>query len=102
MDHSLSDYCTIGGVGIGVLTPEIAAAFDSFDLEELIRITFSVGLYEEYLAPNLTDRHLISKLLEALEKRGTTAIFLRAVRLARPDMRGDHLSRAFVSFVRRL
>ena len=54
------------------------------ELEQLVRMTFSEGLYQSYVGRHLTDKVLVFKLLEALERRGTIVIFLRAIRRARP------------------
>lgn len=84
MPDLVSDYCIVDGPGIGELTPLITNAFIANELEELVRITFSEGLYQEYVPSGLTDRDLVFTLLEALGRRGTTVIFLRAVRKSRP------------------
>jgi hypothetical protein len=80
----LSDYCTVGGEDLGRLAAAIGNAFVADELDELVRITFSEGLYQSYVGRDLTDQVLILRLLEALERRGTIVIFLRAVRRARP------------------
>jgi hypothetical protein len=78
------DYRTVDGKDLGRLAAAIGNAFDADELEEVIRITFSEGLYQSYVGRALTDKVLVLRLLEALERRGTTVIFLRAVRRARP------------------
>ncbi len=83
MPDLVSDYCTVDGAGIGVLSPLITDAFVAEELEELVRFTFSQGLYEEYVPEGLSGGHLVFTLLNALGRRGTTVIFLRAVRTAR-------------------
>jgi hypothetical protein len=80
----LPDYCTVSGEDLGRLATAIGNAFDADELDELVRITFSEGLYQSYVGRDLTDKVLVFKLLEALERRGTIVIFLRAVRRARP------------------
>jgi hypothetical protein len=80
----LPDYRTVSGEDQGRLATAIGNAFDADELEELVRVTFSEGLYQSYVGRNLTDEVLVLKLLQALERRGTIVIFLRAVRLARP------------------
>jgi hypothetical protein len=80
----LSDYCTVGGEDLGRLAAAILNAFDADEIDELVRITFSEGLYQSYVGRDLTDKVLVLRLLEALERRGTIVIFLRAVRRARP------------------
>src|SRR5262249_4859794 len=73
-----------GSEDLARLATAIGNAFDANELEELVRITFSEGLYQSYVGQSLTDKVLVFKLLEALERRGTIVIFLRAVRRARP------------------
>jgi hypothetical protein len=80
----LPDYCTVDGEDLGRLATAIGNAFDADELDELVRITFSEGLYQSYVGRDLRDKVLVFKLLEALERRGTSVIFLRAVRRARP------------------
>src|SRR5215831_3065341 len=80
----LRDYCTVNGEDLGRLAAAILNAFDADELDELVRITFSEGLYQSYVGRDLTDKVLVLRLLEALERRGTIVIFLRAVRRARP------------------
>jgi hypothetical protein len=80
----LPDYRTVSGEDQGRLATAIGNAFVADELEELVRVTFSEGLYQSYVGRNLTDEVLVLKLLQALERRGTIVIFLRAVRLARP------------------
>src|SRR6266516_942704 len=80
----LPDYCTVDGEDLGRLATAIGNAFDADELDELVRITFSEGLYQSYVGRDLRDKVLVFKLLEALERRGTIVIFLRAVRRARP------------------
>jgi hypothetical protein len=80
----LADYCSVHVKDLDRLATTIGKAFVADELEELVRITFSEGLYQNYVGRNLTDKVLVSELLEALERRGTTVIFLRAVRRARP------------------
>ena len=63
----------------------IGNAFDADELDVLVRITFSEGLYQSYVGRDLTDKVLVFRFLEALERRGTIVIFLRAVRRARPN-----------------
>ncbi len=79
-----SDYCTVGGEDLGRLAAAIGNAFVADELEELVRMTFSESLYQSYVGRDLTDKVLILRLLEALERQGTTVIFLRAIRRARP------------------
>jgi hypothetical protein len=74
----------IDGEDLGRLTTAIKKAFNADELDQLVRITFSESLYQSYVGRDLTDEVLVFKLLEALERRGTTVIFLRAVRRARP------------------
>jgi hypothetical protein len=80
----LADYCTVSGEDLGRLATAIGNALDADELDELVRITFSEGLYQSYVGRDLTDKVLVFKLLEALERRGTIVIFLRAVLRARP------------------
>src|SRR5262245_50831467 len=80
----LPDHCNVDGADLGELATAIKNAFDADELDQLVRITFSEGLYQSYVGRDLTDEVLVFKLLEALERRGTIVIFLRAVRLARP------------------
>jgi hypothetical protein len=80
----LSDYCSVGGEELVRLAKTIGDAFVADELEELVRMTFSEGLYKSYVGRDLTDEVLVFKLVEALERRGTIVIFLRAVRRARP------------------
>jgi len=82
--QQLSDYCTVGGEDLGRFATAIGNAFVADELEEVIRITFGEGLYQSYVGRDLTDKVLILRLLEVLERRGTIVIFLRAVRRARP------------------
>src|SRR5215467_14920677 len=80
----LPDHCNVDGKDLDELASAIKDAFDADELIELVRITFSEGLYQSYVGRDLTDKVLVFKLLEALERRGTIVIFLRAVRRARP------------------
>lgn len=80
----LPDHCTVSGEDLGRLATAIGNAFDADELDQLVRITFSEGLYQSYVGRDLTDKVLVFRLLEALERRGTIVIFLRAVRRARP------------------
>jgi hypothetical protein len=80
----MTDPCIVDGPGLSKLVPLLAKAFSEVELEELIRLTFSEGLFEEYVPSGLTLRDLVFKLVEALERRGTTDIFLRAVLTVRP------------------
>src|SRR5438270_13867995 len=82
------DYCSVCGDDLGRLATEIRNAFVADELEELVRVTFSEGLYQSYVGRDLTDEVLVFRLLEALERRGTIVIFLRAVRRARPHRQG--------------
>jgi len=81
----LPDHCNVDGADLGELATAIKNAFDADELDQLVRITFSEGLYQSYVGRDLSDQVLVFKLLEALERRGTIVIFLRAVRLARPQ-----------------
>ena len=81
----LPDYCSVGGEDLVRLATTIRNAFVADELEQLVRMTFSEGLYQSYVGRDLTDDVLVFKLLEALERRGTIVIFLRAVRRARPQ-----------------
>jgi hypothetical protein len=85
MPQTSSDYCTVKGPGIGALVEEIVSAYLPAELEQLVRLTFSEGLYAKYVPQNLTGEALVFSLLEALERRGTTVFFLRALRKSRPD-----------------
>src|SRR6516165_7024244 len=80
----LPHHCNVDGEDLGRLASAIKDAFDADELDQLVRITFSEGLYQSYVGRDLSDQVLVFKLLEALERRGTIVIFLRAVRLARP------------------
>jgi hypothetical protein len=84
MDAALSDYCTIEGAAIDSLITEILDAFDAQELNQAIRVEFGVSMYAEYVASDLAGRDLVFELLEAFRRRGTTAIFLRALRRRRP------------------
>src|SRR5215475_4934 len=81
----IADHCNVDGADLGRLATEIGNAFDADELDQLVRITFSEGLYQSYVGRDLSDGVLVFKLLEAIERRGTTVIFLRTVRLARPQ-----------------
>jgi hypothetical protein len=74
----------MNGAALGELSAAIVSAFDQQELEELVRITFSERLYDEYVPRGLRDGDAVFKLLEALERRGTTLLLLRAVLRARP------------------
>jgi hypothetical protein len=80
----LPDHCNVDGEDLGRLATAIKDAFNADELDQLVRVTFSEGLYQSYVGRDLSDEVLVFKLLEALERRGTIVIFLRAVRLARP------------------
>jgi hypothetical protein len=80
----LPDHSNVDGEDLGRLATAIKNAFNADELDQLVRITFSEGLYQSYVGRDLSDEVLVFKLLEALERRGTIVIFLRAVRLARP------------------
>src|SRR4030095_12230085 len=80
----LPDDCTGDSEDLGRLATAIGNAFNADELDQLVRITFSEGLYQSYVGRDLSDEVLVFKLLEALERRGTIVIFLRAVWLARP------------------
>jgi pimeloyl-ACP methyl ester carboxylesterase len=75
---------SLTGEELDRLAAAIGNAFDADELDELVRITFGEGLYQSYVGRDLTDKVLIRILLEVLEHRGDTVIFLRAVRRARP------------------
>ena len=81
----LPNHCNVDGKDLDELASAIKDAFDADELDQLVRITFSEGLYQSYVGRDLSDEVLVFKLLEALERRGTIVIFLRAVRLARPQ-----------------
>jgi hypothetical protein len=49
----LPDYCTVDGEDLGRLATAIGNAFDADELDELVRITFSEGLYQSYVGRDL-------------------------------------------------
>jgi hypothetical protein len=72
------------GPAIEALTTSIEQAFTVEELEELVLFTFSEGLFTVYVPEGVTGHSTTMRLLLALERRGTVAIFLRAARTARP------------------
>ena len=77
------DRTKLDGAALGRLRDLIVGAFDKYELEMLVKITLSEGLYDEFIPPGLPQEYAVFKLLEALERRGTTILLLRAVRRAR-------------------
>jgi hypothetical protein len=81
----IRDSTKLDGAALGKLRDLIVGAFDKNELEMLVKITLSEGLYDKYIQPGVALNYAVFKLLEALERRGTTILLLRAVRRARPD-----------------
>src|SRR5215471_2183538 len=67
----LPDHCNVDGKDLDELASAIKDAFDADELDQLVRITFSEGLYQSYVGRDLSGQVLVFKLLEALERRGT-------------------------------
>jgi hypothetical protein len=87
MHGQMTDPCIVDGPALSKLVPLLSDVFIETELEQLIRVTFSEGLFKEYVPHGLILRDLVFQLMEALERRGTTDIFLRAVLTARPGRR---------------
>src|SRR5262245_22663506 len=78
------------GQNIADLSALLAGALSLDDLENYVHASTGDRLYVEYLAPGKPRRPTIIDLLNVLEERGTTAMFLRYVyvhRPGRPDVR---------------
>ena len=45
----IADHCNVDGADLGRLATEIGNAFNADELDQLVRITFSEGLYQSYV-----------------------------------------------------
>jgi hypothetical protein len=81
---SVIDGCGLDGIALVKLTTAIEHSFDVQELDELVLLTFSEGLFNTFVRNDLSGHYTILELLRALDRRGTIPLFLQAVRKARP------------------
>src|SRR5215211_5907999 len=77
----------LSGQDIAELSALLAESLSSDDLASYVHASTGDRLYVEYVAPGKPRRPTIADLLNALEERGTTWIFLRYVYVHRPGRR---------------
>jgi len=80
----------LSGSDIDGLSRKISDAVDRDDLKNLVHVSTGDRLFSEYVGDGKPNRPTIVDLLNALEERGTTPLFLREVyarRPGRPDLR---------------
>src|SRR6185436_2795420 len=74
----------LNGQNIADLSALLAGALSLDDFDNFVHASTGDRLYVEYVAPGKPRRPTVIDLLNALEERGTTAVFLRYVYVHRP------------------
>jgi hypothetical protein len=76
--------CPLAGTALGELKDLLCTVFDAAGLEMHVRVTLGDGLYNAYAAKTDPLEVVAFRLLEGLQRHGTTALFLQSVVQARP------------------
>jgi V8-like Glu-specific endopeptidase len=75
---------SLSGENIAKLSESLADSLNFDDVATFVHASTGDRLYKEYVAPGKPLRPTIVELLNALEERGTTAVFLHYVYVRRP------------------